>query len=28
VLGFTLLSLVWLVMAVGHRRLARELPAA
>jgi hypothetical protein len=26
VLGFTLLSLVWLVMAVGHRRLGRELP--
>lgn len=28
VLGFTLLSLVWLVMAVGHRRLGRELPLA
>lgn len=26
VLGFTVLSLVWLVMAVGHRRLGRELP--
>ena len=26
VLGFTLLSLVWLVMAVGHRRLAQQLP--
>ncbi len=25
VLGFTLLSLVWMAMAVGHRRLAREL---
>jgi hypothetical protein len=28
VLGFMLLSLVWLVMAVGHRRLGRELPLA
>jgi hypothetical protein len=26
ILGFTLLSLVWMVMAVGHRRLARDLP--
>lgn len=26
VLGFALLSLTWMVMAVGHRRLARELP--
>jgi hypothetical protein len=26
VLGFTLLSLTWMVMAVGHRRLARTLP--
>jgi hypothetical protein len=26
ILGFTILSLVWLVMAVGHRRLGRELP--
>lgn len=28
VLGFSLLTLTWLVMAVGHRRLARELPVA
>jgi hypothetical protein len=28
ILGFTLLSLAWLVMAVGHRRLGRELPLA
>lgn len=27
VLGFSLLALTWMVMAVGHRRLARELPA-
>jgi len=27
VLGFSLLALVWMVMAVGQRRLARELPA-
>jgi hypothetical protein len=26
ILGFTLLSLVWLFVAVGQRRLARELP--
>ena len=28
ILGFALLSLTWMVMAVGHRRLARELPVA
>ncbi len=27
VLGFSLLSLTWMLMAIGHRRLARELPA-
>jgi len=27
ILGFTILALSWMVMAVGHRRLARELPA-
>jgi hypothetical protein len=27
VLGFTILSLVWMVMAVGYRRLASSLPA-
>jgi len=26
ILGFTLLSFVWIVMAVGQRRLTRELP--
>lgn len=26
ILGFALLTLTWLVVAVGHRRLARELP--
>jgi hypothetical protein len=26
ILGFALLSLTWMVMAVGHRRLAHELP--
>jgi len=28
ILGFTLLSLAWIVMAVGQRRLSRELPAS
>lgn len=27
ILGLSLLAVTWLVMAVGHRRLARELPA-
>jgi hypothetical protein len=27
ILGFTLLSFAWLVMAIGHRRLAHELPS-
>ena len=27
ILGFMLLSLAWTLMAVGHRRLARETPA-
>lgn len=26
VLGFTMLSLTWMLMAIGHRRLGRELP--
>ena len=26
ILGFSLLAMTWLVMAVGHRRLGRELP--
>ncbi len=28
ILGFCLLSLTWMVMAVGHRRLGRELPVS
>jgi hypothetical protein len=28
ILGFTLLSFAWIVMAIGQRRLARELPEA
>lgn len=27
ILGLSILAVTWLVMAVGHRRLARELPA-
>ena len=27
ILGFTILALTWMVMAVGHRRLGRETPA-
>lgn len=28
ILGFMLLSLAWTLMAVGHRRLSREIPPA